>query len=481
MSNALSKWLIAAGALMCSTAAFAQTTIPVVTYNVSNDRPAPATIVAEIQALSSAPPIIALQEVHSADMPGYKSALQLAYPGTTWTWAWQGYNCKYSSACYAQGGPYNPANDTTSDGTAVLTRWTATYHRTVFMTKDRWWLGRSAVLAQVTVPNYGVVNVLSGHAPVGTDVTGVETRDDFTAAIKSWALSFTGPRFIGADFNFNPGATSLYAELVSGSWVDGWADYNGSTSGGETKNTRIDYWVTHMDTQPSTINAQYAEVGPWGASDHRPFYVEYTIGGAPPSGWTITDNFNDGSINAAIWDVQNLFSGTETSAVTVSETTRLEIALVNNGASTQYNGVTTKSTRNFANGEVSVELVQAPNTAAVDAYGMLTIGTSSTAFYRWWVAGGQLVGEMNVGAGKVRTVTLTYSPTTHRFLRIRHDSATNRVFWGTRSAAGTWQEHYNETWAATVPLDILFELKGGTSAGQVNPGMVIWDNFDAHR
>ena len=468
--------------LLFSTAAFAQTTIPVVTYNVSNNRPAPATIVNEINALSASPPVISLQEVDSADLPAYKTALEQTYPGTTWTWAFQGHNCKFSLPCYAQGGAYNPANDSTSEGNAVLTRWPAAYHKEVFMAKDEWWLGRAAVLAHITVPGYGAVNVASGHSPTDPPSGSPETRDDYAAAIKSWALGFTGPRLIGADFNFNPGATSLYSGLLSGNWVDAWADFNGSPSGGETKSTRIDYWISHMDAQPSTIDAQFAQVGPWGASDHRPFFVNYTIGGgSSPTAWTFTDDFNDGSIDtAAKWTVQNLFSGgSNTSAVTVVETTRLEITLVNNGPSNQYNGVVTKTTRAFQNAEASVELVQPPNAAAVDAYAMLTIGTSSTALYRWWVAGGRLVAEKNVGAGKVRPVDIPYNATNHRFLRIRNDGT--NVVWETRAASGSWQLQHSEVWSSAVPLNLLLELKGGTSAGQLNPGVVVFDNFDARR
>ena len=200
----------------------------------------------------------------------------------------------------------------------------------------------------------------------------------------------------------------------------------------------------------------------------------------------VSDDFNDNSLDTAKWVSTNLFSGFTNTNVPIAETSqRLEIGpLLQNVAGSSYRGIRTVNSYTFTGGYTYVELVQAPasNTAA-DA--MFTIGNDVTAYYRMYVSAGNLIGQRKIGGTKTTLFSITYDSTNHRFLRIRHDSATNSVTLdtapGSSGTPGTWVQRYTETWNSNISTSgILFEVKGGTSQVEANaPGKVIFDNFHA--
>jgi hypothetical protein len=125
-----------------------------------------------------------------------------------------------------------------------------------------------------------------------------------------------------------------------------------------------------------------------------------------------------------------------------------------------------------------VELVEPASASATDTYAMFAVGKNNY-YYRWYVAGTQLVAEKRA-VSKTTLATFTYSATSHRYLRIRHDAGTNQVRFETApdsgGAPGTWTTRFSQTWDAAIPLTgVMIELKGGTSSPQTNPGRVRWD------
>src|SRR5687767_4423218 len=199
----------------------------------------------------------------------------------------------------------------------------------------------------------------------------------------------------------------------------------------------------------------------------------------------VSDNFNDNSLDTTKWVANDVFSGFTNTNVSVAETSqRLEIGpLLQNVSGSSYNGIRTANSYDFSDAYAFVELVQAAasNTAA-DA--MFTVGNDVNAYYRLYVEGGTLFGQRKIGATKTTLFSTTYDSVNHRFLRIRHVSATGNVTLdtapGSGGVPGTWVQRYSETWNSSISTaSIVFELKGGTWQVESNaPGKVIFDNFE---
>jgi hypothetical protein len=210
--------------------------------------------------------------------------------------------------------------------------------------------------------------------------------------------------------------------------------------------------------------------------------------GGGTSGTTLlTDDFNDGSLDASKWAVSDLFSGFADPALPVIERNqRLEIgALLQNTDGSHYNGIRSVAAYDFTGAYCYVQLVQAPS-SATGGDAMFTIGFDVDHYYRIYVESGSLRGQKKTDGIKASLFTIPYSTTQHKYLRIRHDAATSNVVFEAApdagGAPGSWVQLYSEVWnTSSVPLtNIMFELKGGTYKLEPNPpGTVIFDNLKA--
>jgi hypothetical protein len=208
-----------------------------------------------------------------------------------------------------------------------------------------------------------------------------------------------------------------------------------------------------------------------------------------PGGETVllTDDFNDNSLNTAVWNSSNLFSGFTDPSLPISEVNqRIEIGpLLQAASGSHYAGIRSVSSFNFTNSYCYVEVVQTPASSGT-ADAMFTIGRDVNGYYRIYVENGSLILQKRIGGSKVTLLTAAYSAAGDRFWRIRHESSTGRVIFetapGSGGVPGTWTTRYNEAWdQASIPLgSILFEIKGGTwQSESTSPGKVIFDNFRA--
>lgn len=203
----------------------------------------------------------------------------------------------------------------------------------------------------------------------------------------------------------------------------------------------------------------------------------------------VSDDFNDNSIDTAIWDPNQLFSGPITDLnIPIAETgKRLRIgSLLQNVNTFSYRGLHTVNTYVFDDSSAYVELVQAPafNTNADAAF---SVCSDFNDCYRIYESAGNLIGlrRQAIARGAVETVlfSIPYDTTNHRFLRIRNDSGNLYMDTapGTGGVPGTWTQQYSEVWDSLIPTSaIVFEIKAGTSGVEANPpGKVIFDNFVA--
>ena len=228
--------------------------------------------------------------------------------------------------------------------------------------------------------------------------------------------------------------------------------------------------VTNPDTQSGTLNSGFT----------------YSSGGGGSETVLLADDFNDNSLDTSKWDANNLFSGFTDTGLPVAETNQqFQVGpLLQNTSGSHYRGIRSVNTYGFSGAYSYVELVQAPPSSTT-ADAMFTVGVNVDNYYRLYVSGGTLYGLRKVGGTKTTLFTLTYNPTNHRFLRIRHDASTGNVTLDTATGSagvpGTWVQQYSETWNPSISLTgIIFEIKGGTSVAETNaPGTVIFDNFKA--
>lgn len=210
----------------------------------------------------------------------------------------------------------------------------------------------------------------------------------------------------------------------------------------------------------------------------------FSYASAPAEVTLLEDDFNDNSVNLAKWSANNLFSGFTDSTVQTLETTqRLQVGSLFSGQSgSHYNGLRSAAAYNFAGAYSYVELVQGPS-ASTAADAMFTVGQDPQNYYRVYVEAGVFICQSRIGGTKKNLFTSAYSPSVHRFWRIRHDQTTGQVVFETASDLSSgWIFRYSEPWnTAAVPLSsVLFELKAGTWQPEpVAPGTVIFDNFRA--
>ncbi len=220
------------------------------------------------------------------------------------------------------------------------------------------------------------------------------------------------------------------------------------------------------------------------------FANSFTYLTSPPTETILlADDFNNNSLDTTKWIVGNLFSGfTDAAVPAVEANQRFEIGPLLTGASgSHYNGIRSASAYNFSGAYCSIELAQIPaiNTTA-DA--MLTIGLDVNNYYRIYVEAGVLYLQKRIQGNKTTLSTRSYNAINHRYLRVKHSSASNAVIFEAAAdnggQPGTWVELYNEIWnTAGVPLTgVQFELKAGTWQIEGNAGgKVIFDNFKSAR
>jgi hypothetical protein len=200
----------------------------------------------------------------------------------------------------------------------------------------------------------------------------------------------------------------------------------------------------------------------------------------------LADDFNDAIFDRSKWIANNLFSGFTDSTVWMEESQMFLIGpLKLNIDGSHYNGIRSVNTYNFTGAYSYVELVQAP-ASSTKADAMFTIGRDADNYYRIYVEEGTVICQAKIGGTKRNLFTSAYSPTVHRYWRIRHDQSTGSVVFEMAAdnpgLAESWVVRYGEAWNnAAVPLTtVIFEIKGGTWQPEtVAPGTVIFDNFRA--
>lgn len=192
------------------------------------------------------------------------------------------------------------------------------------------------------------------------------------------------------------------------------------------------------------------------------------------------DDFNDGVRSSrwatSVWSVDCSWCYDTTSAVGVAETGGVLVFSYANNDGT--NGYITTESYDFTGASMSVELVTPPPSAidVVAAMDILLPGGSQT--FELSVELGNLLGEIKTdSAGWISIFSIAYDPIAHRYLRLRHDTSSDNVFYETSPDGAAWTvQGTTPTFAPIVEVFLMLSGSGGTGAPAGTPDVVL-DNF----
>ena len=184
-----------------------------------------------------------------------------------------------------------------------------------------------------------------------------------------------------------------------------------------------------------------------------------------PKAHTLVDNFNDNSIDPALWSV---YGGTR------EVNQRIEIRIPGSASGSSYAGAQSVATYDLTGSEVWVELVQ-PFSARVGGEAYLQATASAGNVVAATVSEGNLIAVQGVGGTFTHLVTEPYDPARHRWLRLRERGGT--TYWETSPDGCEWELLHGR--ANPVALTaVTLEIGAGTWEGTAAPGVVVFDSFN---
>ncbi|MBA3588202.1 hypothetical protein [Methylibium sp.] len=305
---------------------------------------------------------------------------------------------------------------------------------------------------------------------IGTLTTAAIT--DFEPAVlaltgdSAAVVSFTGTPIVGQTLT-----TVLPAGLTATGyqWTRNGVDISGATA--------ASYTLVSADAS-TTVNCKVSGLVYRGANQTVPAVVA-TV----PLLATLTDNFNDGTLDAAKW-VVGYFKGTA-SAQTVAEVNeRLEIAATTGSAGATVSGYTSANVYDLAASSAYIQLV-APSATSTAHETYFALHSSATNGVFWRINGTQLTAvAMDAGVDTVVGTALTYSQTAHVWLRIREAAGT--IFFETAPntasnppISGDWVAQRSVATPAGMILNaVKASLNAGTNTSTGIAGLARFDGFN---
>ncbi|HEY1402782.1 MAG TPA: S8 family peptidase, partial [Pyrinomonadaceae bacterium] len=184
------------------------------------------------------------------------------------------------------------------------------------------------------------------------------------------------------------------------------------------------------------------------------------------AGITISDDFNDNSRDAGMWNVDVPASGN-----VVEQNGRVEVTPPADTAG--YNGYYSVTTGDLTDSRVSVEV----KPGAIGVYGPETLfslaaGNDQILFA---TSGSNIIFQTNL-AGVVSRTYIPYNATQHRFWRFRHNRTTDEVFWETSPDGVAWT--VQRQMARPLPItNLQTRLLGGKYLAAAVAATTTFDNL----
>lgn len=203
--------------------------------------------------------------------------------------------------------------------------------------------------------------------------------------------------------------------------------------------------------------------------------VDESITSAPEVLTELTETFANNGIDAAKWSVGtpygNVFAPADPLISVTQSGGKLVVTPRTNFSTEGYNGVVSNDLINLQSAAVSAEITPAGGTA--DTW--LALGTGANNFLVIGREGSVLWLEQMINGA--RDVTLfDYNAANHRFWRIRHDAATDRIHFELSADAANWTSARVVNRA--IPINAMrIELAAGTFRSENAPGTATFDNL----
>jgi len=219
------------------------------------------------------------------------------------------------------------------------------------------------------------------------------------------------------------------------------------------------------------------------------------VPGPTPS---LSDNFDGPNRDPNKWNLGTLTQpagATDPLVTTAQVNGQLVITPLKSVSGLHYNGYVSTNAFDIRNASATVEVVKA---ASAGADTIFAVGSDANNFTRFMVhtaAGStvlapnskgqvfesatdptvsQLIFQVNVG-GTITSLSIPYDPVLHRFMRFRHEAATNSIVFETSSDNTVFVERHRVVLQKGVSA-MTAELSAGTST-PATPGTAVLDNF----
>lgn len=191
---------------------------------------------------------------------------------------------------------------------------------------------------------------------------------------------------------------------------------------------------------------------------------------------TLTDNFDDNSIDTGKWVVGTL-SLVFNAGVTVSETgQQLQITAIAGGSGDAYNGYVSVNTYDATDDGIVIEVVQ-PTTQAGSRGTILELGIDASNFVRMYLEADTVYMQFVTATVGNDPGSFAFNATTHRWWRLRHVTSDDTIRWDTAPDGSTWTQRGTSprTWAVTA---VKAAIQVGTYGNEGATSTAIFDNFN---
>jgi endonuclease/exonuclease/phosphatase family metal-dependent hydrolase len=278
--------LVLASLCVVSDAAFAQSTLRVLTWNIRHGfegGPSESTKNVDGQTTLIAslnPQVVVLNEVLEGDADSYETQLESKTPFVDW----QRLYVRGNKGCVC-------------DGPMILSRIPFDAPATYLRVDDPSWQYDTAVIhAQITF-NGVTIHVFGTH--LSFDDAPRRSQLD---RMHNFITQYPGPRVVGGDFNMNP-TQADYPYWLQKGYTDMWKDRYPTTANAPTHQNGavLDYWF-RSTVEASNVVPTEVFVQPTNLSDHRPVVADLNVQGngpvPPPAPWVSQDIGSVGSVGS---------------------------------------------------------------------------------------------------------------------------------------------------------------------------------------
>ncbi len=144
-------------------------------------------------------------------------------------------------------------------------------------------------------------------------------------------------------------------------------------------------------------------------------------------------------------------------------------------AGQHHAGFATTREIDWTGGASGLTVLAAPNTSAEGSVSLAVV-PQGVGYVRVAVSAGKIFFQAKDTNSVTSSTSLTFDPTTHRHVRIRHEAGPDEIVWETSTNGSSWIERRRA--ARPIPVTAArAEVEGGTYQVETAPGEAIVDDF----